>query len=167
MRRPQPSEAEADDQTAVYGDAAYGAGELPTRLDNASIHNGLKVQPPAWIKGLFPKDRFTFDRDAKAVACPAGITTTIRTLDHRRHAGIAEFDTSAPHAHWPLATGCSRLESRRPGHPPEGGTQDRASDATASRRTPRPRQRAGESDRGLLIAGRRGQPGRLGIASVT
>jgi hypothetical protein len=29
-------------QAAVYGDAAYGAGELLERLDNADIHNGLK-----------------------------------------------------------------------------------------------------------------------------
>jgi hypothetical protein len=49
-----PSEAEA--RAAVYGDAAYGAGELWTRVDNANIHNGLKVQPPSTVKGSFSKE---------------------------------------------------------------------------------------------------------------
>jgi hypothetical protein len=58
-----PSEAEdSDGGAAVYGDAAYGAGELLERLDNAGIHNGLKVQPPAAVKGHFPKDTFNIDR---------------------------------------------------------------------------------------------------------
>ncbi|MEC3982875.1 transposase, partial [Amycolatopsis sp. H20-H5] len=42
-------EAEAEAEAAVYGDAAYGAGELLKRLDDAEIHNGLKVQPPATV----------------------------------------------------------------------------------------------------------------------
>ena len=41
------SDSDSDGGAAVYGDAAYGAGELLERLDNAGIHNGLKVQPPA------------------------------------------------------------------------------------------------------------------------
>jgi hypothetical protein len=61
-------------QPAVYGDAAYGSGELIGRLDDAGIYNGIKCQPPAAVKGCFPKDRFTIDLDGKTVTCPAGVT---------------------------------------------------------------------------------------------
>lgn len=54
---------EAEAQAAVYGDAAYGAGELLARLDNAGVHNGLKVQPPSRVKGPVPQDRFDIDLD--------------------------------------------------------------------------------------------------------
>src|SRR5258706_421246 len=39
--------AAGDGQPAVYGDAAYGSGELIGRLDDAGIYNGIKCQPPA------------------------------------------------------------------------------------------------------------------------
>ena len=38
-------------QPAVYGDAAYGSGELLERLDGAGIYNGIKCQPPPAVKG--------------------------------------------------------------------------------------------------------------------
>lgn len=83
-----PAEAEA--RPAVYGDAAYGAGDLVARLDTNGVYNGLKVQPPARIKGHYGKDSFTIDLDAQTVTCPAGVTTGIRTHGGR-HAGTAEF----------------------------------------------------------------------------
>ncbi|WP_446680250.1 IS1182 family transposase [Amycolatopsis acididurans] len=86
---PEP-EPEPEDRPAVYGDAAYGAGDLLARLDNASVYNGLKVQPPARVKGHYGKDSFTIDLDAQTVTCPAGITTGIRAHGGR-HAGTAEF----------------------------------------------------------------------------
>ncbi len=79
--------AAGDGQPAVYGDAAYGSGELIGRLDDAGIYNGIKCQPPAAIKGHFPKDRFTIDLDAKTVTCPADITAPIRASGRDRHAG--------------------------------------------------------------------------------
>ena len=33
-------------QAAVYGDAAYGSGELLERVEDAGIYTGIKVQPP-------------------------------------------------------------------------------------------------------------------------
>ena len=36
---------------AVYGDAAYGSGELIGQLDDAGIGNGIKCQPLAAVKG--------------------------------------------------------------------------------------------------------------------
>jgi Transposase DDE domain len=34
-------------QPAVYGDAAYGSGDLLEQVEEAGIHAGIKVQPPA------------------------------------------------------------------------------------------------------------------------
>jgi hypothetical protein len=112
-----PAEAEAEaeggdgDGAAVYGDAAYGAGALLARLDNTKIHNGLKVQPPSAPKGHFGKDRFSIDLDTQAVTCPAGITATIRPLNHQRKAGIAEFGATC--ATCPLATQCTTATAGR------------------------------------------------------
>jgi hypothetical protein len=108
---PSEAEAEAEAPAAVYGDSAYGAGELLAQLDNANVHNGLKVQPPARIKGHYPKDRFAIDLDAQTVTCPAGITTTIRAQNHQRHAGIAEFGAACTTC--PLATGCTTAKAGR------------------------------------------------------
>ena len=73
--------AAGEGQPAVYGDAAYGSGELIGRLDDAGAYNGIKCQPPAAVKGCFPKDCFTIDLDGKTVTCPAGVTVPIRLFD--------------------------------------------------------------------------------------
>ncbi len=65
-------------QPAVYGDAAYGSGDLIGRLDGSGIYNGIKCQPPAPVKGHFPKDRFAIDLDAQTVTCPACVTAPVR-----------------------------------------------------------------------------------------
>jgi IS5 family transposase len=103
-----PAEAEA--RPAVYGDAAYGVGELLARLDNNSIYNGLKVQPPARIKGHYGKDSFTIDLDAKTVTCPAGIVAGIRAHGGR-HAGTAEFGAAC--ADCRLRDGCTTAKAGR------------------------------------------------------
>jgi hypothetical protein len=98
-------------QAAVYGDAAYGAGELLERLDNADIHNGLKVQPPAAVKGHFPKDRFDIDLDTQTVTCPAGNTVPIRSRAGKRHTGQASFGALC--AGCPLAARCTSATGGR------------------------------------------------------
>jgi hypothetical protein len=96
---------------AVYGDAAYGAGRLLQRLDDAGVTNMVKVQPPPTVKGHFPKDRFTIDLHAGTVTCPAGQGVTIRPKHHERHAGIAEFGTAC--AGCPLAARCTTAKAGR------------------------------------------------------
>ncbi|WP_010693466.1 transposase, partial [Saccharopolyspora spinosa] len=103
------AEAKDEDRAAVYGDAAYGAGELLERLDETDIHNGLKVQPPAAVKGHFPKDRFDIDLDAQTVTCPAGHTAPIRARE--RHAGAASFGAAC--AACPLAAQCTTAKTGR------------------------------------------------------
>jgi hypothetical protein len=97
-------------QPAVYGDAAYGSGELIGRLDDAGIYNGVKCQPPAAVTGCFPKDRFTIDLDAKTVTCPAGVTVPIRPATGR-HAGAARFGAACRTC--PLAAQCTTAKEGR------------------------------------------------------
>jgi Transposase DDE domain/Transposase domain (DUF772) len=102
--------ATGEGQPAVYGDAAYGSGELIAQLDNAGIYNGIKCQPPAAVKGCFPKDRFTIDLDSKTVACPAGVIVPIRPATGR-HAGTARFAAACRTC--PLAAQCTGAKEGR------------------------------------------------------
>jgi hypothetical protein len=98
-------------QAAVYGDAAYGSGELLERVEDAGIYAGIKVQPPAAVKGHFPKDRFAIDLDAKTVTCPAGVTVPIRASGRDRHAGEARFGAACRTC--PLAARCTTAKDGR------------------------------------------------------
>jgi hypothetical protein len=91
-------------RAAVYGDAAYGTGELLTRVADAGLRSVIKVQPPAAVKGHFPKDRFAIDLAAKTVTCPAGITVPIQARGGR-HAGQAIFGAACRAC--PLAAQCT------------------------------------------------------------
>src|SRR6266536_1538972 len=89
---------------AVYGDAAYGSGELLEKIEEAGLHAGIKVQPPPAPRGHFPKDRFGIDLRAGTVTCPAGITAAIRARSGR-HAGAASFGAACRTC--PLAAQCT------------------------------------------------------------
>jgi len=97
------SEPSRDERATVYGDAAYGTGELQSRLADAGIASKCKTQPPVAKAGLFAKDRFTVDLDDDTVTCPAEITVRIGRL--KDGTGVAKF---AGHcADCPLATQCT------------------------------------------------------------
>jgi hypothetical protein len=102
--------AAGEGQPAVYGDAAYGSGELIERLDGAGVYNGIKCQPPPAVKGCFPKDRFTIDLGSKTVTCPAGVTVPIRPATGR-HAGTARFAAACRTC--PLAAQCTTAKEGR------------------------------------------------------
>ena len=102
--------AAGEGQPAVYGDAAYGSGELIERLDGAGVYDGIKCQPPAAVKGCFPKDRFTIDLGSKTVTCPAGVTVPIRPATGR-HAGTARFAAACRTC--PLAAQCTTAKEGR------------------------------------------------------
>jgi len=95
----------------VYGDAAYGTGELVTRVEDAGLHNGLKVQPPATVKGHFPKDRFTIDLDGKTVTCPAGVTAPVRATGRKHQPWQARFGRTCRTC--PLAAQCTTAAEGR------------------------------------------------------
>jgi DDE family transposase/transposase-like protein DUF772 len=102
----------ARDTAAVYGDAAYGAGEVLDRLDTAGIDAKTKVQPPNAPGGKFTKDRFVIDLPHQQVTCPNGVTVAIRPVTgHVRHAGKADF--AAHCATCPLRAQCTDSKTGR------------------------------------------------------
>jgi hypothetical protein len=97
---------------AVYGDCAYGAGQVLARLEPAGIDIKCKVQAPVAAGGRFTKDRFAIDLPAGTVTCPAGVTVPIRpVLGHDRHAGKAEFAAACTGC--PLAAQCTTAKTGR------------------------------------------------------
>ena len=65
-------------QAEVYGDSAYGTGDLRATLGQAGHTAVIKPKPltPA-VDGGFTLDDFTVDEAARTVTCPAGITRAI------------------------------------------------------------------------------------------
>jgi hypothetical protein len=93
----------------VYGDAAYGTGELLGELEAAGINPVCKTQIPAGLGGRFSKDRFTIDLTADTVTCPAGVTVPIRR--HADGGGSARFADRC--ATCPLAPQCTTSSDGR------------------------------------------------------
>jgi hypothetical protein len=97
---------------AVYGDSAYGTGQMLDQLDHAGIDVKTKVQAPNAPGGKFPKDQFTIDLRRKQVTCPNGTTVAIRPVrEHPRHAGRADFGTACITC--PLRAQCTDAKTGR------------------------------------------------------
>ena len=102
----------APDDPAVYGDSAYGAGEVLERLEDAGIEAMTKVQPPVAPGGMFTKDQFDINLQAQTVTCPNGITIPIRAVrGDKKLAGKAEFGLHCRTC--PLADMCTTSKSGR------------------------------------------------------
>jgi hypothetical protein len=69
---------EPEQPLTVYGDSAYGAGEVLAALDRPGVVSRLKVQPATGVSGHFTKDDFAVDLAARTVTCPAGRTAPFR-----------------------------------------------------------------------------------------
>ena len=93
---------------AVYGDAAYGAGELLDALEQAGADIYCKVQPPAAPGGRFTKDAFSIDLAAGTVTCPAGLAAPLRPFGDGQ---IARFGAAC--AACPLAAQCTTAKDGR------------------------------------------------------
>jgi Transposase DDE domain/Transposase domain (DUF772) len=105
------SESERDDDgrsLSVYGDSAYGSGELVNKLEQANAQVNCKVQPPVSPGGRFSKDAFSIDLNGGMVSCPAGNTTPLRPFGEGR---IAKF--AAVCAGCPLADRCTSAKEGR------------------------------------------------------
>jgi hypothetical protein len=107
-----PEAAPEQDAAAVYGDCAYGAGEVLDQLDAAGIDAKTKVQPPTAPSGKFPKDRFTIDLDAGTVTCPNGTTASIRAT-HGRARDVGRADFGAACTCCPLRARCTESKTGR------------------------------------------------------
>lgn len=85
----------------VYGDAAYGTGEVLAALDAAGAVSRMKVQPANAPSGRFAKDDFAIDLDARTVTCPAGRVAAFRGVART----YADFGRAC--ATCPLAARCT------------------------------------------------------------
>jgi hypothetical protein len=103
------SAATTEAPLAVYGDAAYGAGALLEKLEQAGADILTKVQPPVAPGGRFAKDRFVIDLGAGTVTCPAHVTVTIRAA--KAGGGTAAFGTACGGC--PLAAACTTAKTGR------------------------------------------------------
>ena len=104
----EAGEADAD-AVDVYGDAAYGAGELLEELERAGADIHTKVQPPSAPGGRFPKDRFDIDQDAGTVTCPGEVRVPIRPAN--AGGGTAVFGAAC--AGCPLVAQCTSSPAGR------------------------------------------------------
>jgi len=95
-------------QLKVYGDAAYGAGDLLARLERADAEANCKVQPPTAAGGRFTKQKFEIDLSAGTVRCPAGQTTPLRRNGRER---IAVFGAACQAC--PLVARCTTAKGGR------------------------------------------------------
>lgn len=99
----------AKEPLAVYGDAAYGAGELLADLEAAGAEIGCKVQPASAPGGRFTKDEFDIDLDVGTVTCPGEHTTPIRAA--KTGGGTAVFGSLC--ASCPMAAQCTTSAAGR------------------------------------------------------
>jgi hypothetical protein len=102
----------------VYGDSAYGAGEVLGHLDENGAVAYVKVQPPTAPHGRFSKDSFRIDLERNQVTCPQQHTVPIRFRGDG--SGIAGF---AKHCRGcPLRSQCTASSGGRNIriHPQEG-----------------------------------------------
>ena len=93
----------------MYGDSAYGTGELQQHLDDNDIASGCRTQPPSAPAGRFAKDRFQIDLDHDTVTCPAGVAVSIRR--GADGGGIAYFAENC--ATCPLRSECTNAAGGR------------------------------------------------------
>jgi len=106
------TDAGREGDTAVYGDSAYGAGEVLAHLHAHDIDIKTKVQPPVAPAGKFTKDQFAIDLSAATVTCANGTTIAIRpVLGHHRHAGKADFGKACTGC--PLREQCTASKTGR------------------------------------------------------
>jgi len=94
---------------AVYGDAAYGAGELLAEFEEHGVEVMCRVQPASAPAGRFSKDRFEIDLDTSTVTCPGEHTVPIRPAS--KGGGTAVFGTLC--ATCPLAAQCTSAAEGR------------------------------------------------------
>src|SRR5213083_823096 len=76
----------AGERLSVYGDSAYGTGQLLDTLERADAEANCKVQAPNAAGGRFPKSEFRIDLNAGTVSCPAGHTLTLKSAGDGQYA---------------------------------------------------------------------------------
>ncbi|GAA5202417.1 hypothetical protein GCM10023322_84210 [Rugosimonospora acidiphila] len=112
LLEPGHDQAAATHAAAVYGDCAYGTGEILDQLHQAGIDAKTKVQAPNAPGGKFTKDQFDIDLQHQQVTCPGGVTIPIRAVSgHPRRAGKADFGLACTAC--PLRAQCTDSKTGR------------------------------------------------------
>jgi hypothetical protein len=114
LTHPDPADppTAGDERPAVYGDSAYGAGDVLEQLEHADIEAMTKVQPPVAPGGMFTKDQFDINLEGQTVTCPNGVTIPIRPVrGDKKLAGKAEFGMHCRTC--PLVDMCTTSKSGR------------------------------------------------------
>ncbi len=101
----------AQEPLSVYGDSAYGSGELLDALERGDAQINCKVQAPHAPAGRFAKSEFGIDLDAGTVTCPASHTVTMTAVNSGQIARFAGVCTGCP-----LASRCTASPSGRTIH---------------------------------------------------
>jgi hypothetical protein len=99
------------ERLSVYGDSAYGSGEVLARLEQADAEINCKVQQPVAPGGRFRKSEFQIDLDAGKVTCPAEHTVQMTVV---KSGHLASFGGLC--AGCPLAEKCTSSPSGRTIH---------------------------------------------------
>jgi len=103
--------AGASGRLSVYGDSAYGSGEVLEALEQADAEIYTKTQPPTAPDGRFAKDKFTINLDAQTVTCPAAHTVALTGSGRRQVAKFAGLCAGCP-----LAKQCTTSKRGRTIH---------------------------------------------------
>jgi hypothetical protein len=109
-----PEQAEQAEQMiveeplSVYGDSAYGTGELLDTFEQAGAQANCKAQAPNAPGGRFSKSEFRIDLDAGTVGCPAGLTVALTPASDGQ---LAKFAGAC--AGCPLAAKCTTAAGGR------------------------------------------------------
>jgi hypothetical protein len=107
----QADEMIAEEPLSVYGDSAYGSGELLDTLERADAESYCKVQAPNASGGRFPKSEFQIDLDACTITCPAAHTVSMTAVKDGQIARFAGLCAGCP-----LAARCTASPSGRTIH---------------------------------------------------
>ncbi|MGH9044579.1 MAG: IS1182 family transposase [Acidimicrobiales bacterium] len=101
--------AEDMDKPEVLGDSAYADGATRDTLTTKGFTVSAKCPPVRNATGLFTKDRFTVDLQARTVTCPAGQRVTINPTRHG--GGRASFKVHCVTC--PMRQACTKSRSGR------------------------------------------------------
>jgi hypothetical protein len=93
----------------VYGDCAYGTGEVLEHLKNNDASILVKVQAPVASDGKYTKAAFIIDVERQTVVCPAAHLVQIRR--NKDGSGTAAFGTRCRSC--PLANACTDSKTGR------------------------------------------------------
>jgi hypothetical protein len=105
---PERGHEDRDEPLSVYGDSAYGSGDLVNALEQADAEVNCKVQPPVAPGGRFAKDAFHINLENGTVTCPAGNTVALKPAGDGQ---LAQFGAAC--AGCRLAAKCTTAASGR------------------------------------------------------